>query len=229
VLLQRQPSRVKPRLDVPGALLVSSAVFCLVYGLSNAATHHWATPSTYGFLAAGVALGAGFAAWQGRAANPLLPPRVVLDRNRGGAYLSMLIGAAGLFGTFLFLTYYLQQTLGYSPLVTGFAFLPISGGLVVASNLSTIALMPRVGPKPLIAPGMLAAAGGTAWLAQLGPHTGYTTGVLGPLILAGIGLGMVIAPRSTPAPSAWPRRTRESHPRLSLWARCSAARSAPRC
>ncbi len=194
VLLKRQPSPVKPRLDVPGALLVSGAVFCLVYGCSNAATHHWATPSTYGFLAAGVALGAGFAAWQGRAAHPLLPPRVVLDRNRGGAYLSMLIGTAGLFGTFLFLTYYLQQTLGYSPLVTGVAFLPMSGGLIVAANLSTIVLMPRVGPKPLIGFGMLAAAGGAAWLAQLGPHTGYTTGVLGPLILAGIGLGMVIAP-----------------------------------
>jgi hypothetical protein len=78
--------------------------------------------------------------------------------------------------------------------VTGVAFLPISGGLVVASNLSTIVLMPRVGPKPLIAFGMLAASGGTAWLAQLSPHTGYATGVLGPLILAGTGLGMVIAP-----------------------------------
>jgi EmrB/QacA subfamily drug resistance transporter len=194
LLLKRQPSGVKPRLDVPGALLVSSAVFCLVYGFSNAAAHHWATPSTYGFLAAGVVLGVGFAAWQGRAANPLLPPRVVLDRNRGGAYLSMFIGTAGLFGTLLFLTYYLQQTLGYSPLVTGVAFLPMSGGLIVMANLSTIVLMPRFGPKPLIASGMLAASGGTAWLAQLGPHTGYTTGVLGPLILAGIGLGVVIAP-----------------------------------
>jgi hypothetical protein len=94
----------------------------------------------------------------------------------------------------LFLTYYLQQTLAYSPLVTGFAFLPMSGGLIVMANLSTIVLMPRFGPKPLVAFGMLAASGGAAWLAQLGPHTGYTTGVLGPLILVGIGLGMVIAP-----------------------------------
>jgi hypothetical protein len=122
VLLKRQPSPVKPRLDVPGVLLVSSALFCLVYGFSNAATHHWATPSTCGFLAASVALGVAFALWQGRAAHPLLPPRVVLDRNRGGAYLSMLIASVGLFGVFLFLTYYLQQTLGYSPLVTGVAF-----------------------------------------------------------------------------------------------------------
>jgi hypothetical protein len=194
LLLARQPSPVKPRLDIPGALLVSSAVFCLVYGFSNAATHTWATPSTYGFLAAGLVLGVAFAAWQGRAAHPLLPPRVVLDRNRGGAYLSVFIGTAGLFGIFLFLTYYLQQTLGYSPLVTGVAFLPISGGLVVMANLSTIVLMPRFGPKPLVASGMLAASGGAAWLAQLGPHTAYATGVLGPLILAGIGMGMVIAP-----------------------------------
>jgi hypothetical protein len=161
---------------------------------SNAASHTWATPSTYGFLAAGGVLLAVFAAWQGRAAHPLLPPRVVLDRNRGGAYLSMLIAAAGLFGIFLFLTYYLQQTLGYSPLVTGVAFLPLSGGLVVSSNLSTIVLMPRVVPKPLVASGMAAVAGGAVWLALLGPHTGYATGELGPLILAGIGLGMVIAP-----------------------------------
>src|SRR5216117_931541 len=94
LLLQRQPSRIRPRLDVPGALLVSGAVFCLVYGFSNAATHSWHALSTYGFLAAGVALGVAFAAWQVRAAHPLLPPRVVLDRNRGGAYLSMLIGTA---------------------------------------------------------------------------------------------------------------------------------------
>ncbi len=194
VLLPRQPSPVKPRLDVPGVLLVSSGVFCLVYGFSNAATHGWAAPSIYGFLAAGVALGAGFAAWQGQAPHPLLPLRVVLDRNRGGAYASMLLGTAGLFGIFLFLTYYLQQTLGYSPLVTGVAFLPMSAGLILAANLSTITLMPRFGPRPLIAAGMLAAAAGTAWLAQLGPHTGYPTGVLGPLLLAGAGVGLVIAP-----------------------------------
>ncbi len=194
LLLQRQPSQSKPRLDIPGVLLVSGAVFCLVYGFSNAATHSWATPSTYGFLAAGVALGVAFALWQGQAAHPLLPPRVVLDRNRGGAYLSMLIASAGLFGIFLFLTYYLQQTLSYSPLVTGVAFLPLSVGLILASNLSTTVLMPRVGPRPLVASGLLAAAGAMVWLAQLGPHTVYAAGVLGPTILAGIGVGLVIAP-----------------------------------
>ena len=98
MLLERHPSRVKPQLDIPGVLLVSSGLFCLVYGFSNAATHSWHTPSTYGFLIAGVALLAVFAFWQTRAPNPLLPPRVVLDRNRGGAYLSMLIASAAMFG-----------------------------------------------------------------------------------------------------------------------------------
>jgi len=194
LLLQRQRPQGRPGLDVPGVLLVSGAVFCLVYGFSNAAAHSWGTPSTYGFIAAGVIALAVFAAWQGRAAHPLLPPRVVLDRNRGGAYLSMLVVGAGLFGIFLFLSYYLQETLGYSPLITGVAFLPFSAGSAVASNLATIVLMPRVGPRPLIVCGMLAAAGAAAWLAQLGPHTGYGAGVVGPLILAAAGLGMVIAP-----------------------------------
>jgi len=194
ILLTRQSSQVKPKLDIPGVLLVSGALFCLVYGFSNAATHNWHTPSTWGFLAAGVVLLVLFATWQTRAANPLLPPRIVLDRNRGGAYASMLIASSGMFGVFLFLTYYLQQTLAYSPVVTGFAILPIAGGIAIAANLSTIVLMPRIGPKPLVATGFVVAAGAMTWFAQLGLHTGYVDGVLGPIILTGAGLGMVIAP-----------------------------------
>ena len=194
LLLQRQPSQGKPRLDIPGVLLASGGVFGLVYGFSNAGSHGWGASSTYGFLAAGVVLLAAFAGWEGRTSHPLLPPRVVLDRDRGGAYVSMLIAGAGLFGTFFFLTYYLQQTLGYSPLVTGVAFLPISAGSAITSNVATIVLLPRFGPRPLVAPGMLGAAGAMAWLAQLGPHTGYAVGVLGPLILAAVGMGLVIAP-----------------------------------
>jgi EmrB/QacA subfamily drug resistance transporter len=194
VLMERRPSPVKPKLDFPGVVMVSAAVFCLVYGFSNAATHNWHTPSTWGFLIAGVALLAGFAYWIGRSSHPLLPPRVVLNRNRGGAYASMLIASAGMFATFLFLTYYLQETLGYSPVVTGFAFLPIVGGIAIAANLSTIVLMPRVGPKPLVPTGMLIGAGAMVWFAQLGTHTSYVAGVLGPIIMTGVGLGMVIAP-----------------------------------
>ena len=92
---------------------------------------------------------------------------MILDRDRGGAYVATFIAGAGLFGTFFFLTYYLQQTLGYSPLVTGVAFLPISAGSAITSNLATIVLMPRFGPRPLVASGMLTAAGAMVWLAQL--------------------------------------------------------------
>src|SRR5579875_2839598 len=138
------------RLDVVGTLLVSGSMFCLVYGFSNAATYSWHTPSTWGFLAAGVVLLVGFAAWQFRAAHPLLPPRVVLDRNRGGAYLAILVVGASMFGLFLFLTYYLQTILGYSPVITGVAFLPAIGMVMIFAQISNIVLMPRVGPKPLV-------------------------------------------------------------------------------
>jgi EmrB/QacA subfamily drug resistance transporter len=194
LFLEEQRSASKPKLDVPGVVLVSSAVFCLVYGCSNAASHKWGTPSTFGFLTAGAVLFALFGLWQVRAAHPLLPPSVVLDRNRGGAYLAMFIAGIGVFGTLFFLTYYMQETLKFSPLVTGVAFLPISVGSAVVSNLSTIVLMPRFGPKPLVGCGMLTASGAMVWLAQLGPHTGYTAGLLGPLILVAVGMGMVISP-----------------------------------
>src|SRR5579859_5406655 len=194
LLKKRQPAATRPRLDLPGVALVSASMFCLVYGFSNAATHNWHTPSTYGFLAAGVALLAVFALWQTRAANPLLPPRVVLDRNRGGAYLAVLIVGAGMFGIFLFLTYYLQQTLHYSPVITGVAFLPMIGLIVVSANLSNIVLMPRLGPKPLVALGMLLAAVAMVWLTRIGPHSTYAGAVLGPLLVTGLGFGFTIAP-----------------------------------
>jgi EmrB/QacA subfamily drug resistance transporter len=193
-LLRNQVSRGPSRLDLPGAALVSASMFCLVYGFSNAAAHSWHTPSTYGFLAAGVALLGAFAFWQTRAASPLLPPRVVLDRNRGGAYLAVLITGAGMFGIFLFLIYYLQQTLGYSQVVSGVAFLPLIAMVVLSANLSNVVLLPRLGPKPLVPAGMLLAAGGLVWLTRIGVHSGYASAVLGPLMLAGLGFGFTIAP-----------------------------------
>ena len=193
-LLRRQAPRGRSRLDLPGVALVSASMFCLVYGFSNAATRNWHTPSTYGFLAAGVALLATFAWWQARAAGPLLPPRVVLDRNRGAAYLAVLIVGAGMFGIFLFLIYYMQQTLGYSPVVSGVAFLPMIAMVVVAANLSNVVLLPRLGPKPLVTAGMLLAAGSMVWLTRIGLHSDYASAVLGPLMAAGLGFGFTIAP-----------------------------------
>src|SRR5215471_2439263 len=194
LLLRRQPAPGKPKLDLPGAALVSSGMFCIVYGFSNAALHSWHTPSTWGFLAAGVVLLAGFAWRQARAPEPLLPPRIVLDRNRGGAYLTMLIAATGIFGIFLFLTYYMQQTLGFSPVVSGVAFLPMVACLMASSAASNIALMPRTGPRPLAPTGMLLAAGGLAWLTRIGVHSSYATAVLPALLIMGAGLGLVFAP-----------------------------------
>jgi EmrB/QacA subfamily drug resistance transporter len=194
LLLRHQRARSRSRLDLPGAALVSAAMFCLVYGFSNAASHGWHAPSTYGFLAAGGALLAAFAAWQARAASPLLPPRVVLNRNRGAAYLAVLITGAGMFGIFLFLTYYLQQTLHYSPLVSGAAFLPMIAMVVVSANLSNVVLLPRLGPKPLVAAGMLLAAASLVWLTRIGVHSSYASAVLGPLMVTGLGFGFTIAP-----------------------------------
>jgi EmrB/QacA subfamily drug resistance transporter len=194
LLRRREPSTDRPRLDIPGVLTVSGGMFCIVYGFSNAATHNWHTPSTWGFLAAGVVLLAIFGWWQTRAPAPLLPPRVVLDRNRGAAYLSILIAGSGMFGIFLFLTYYLQVTLGYSPVITGVAFLPMIALVMVSANLATIVLMPRFGPRPLVTLGMLVAALGMVWLTRIGVHSGYAADVLPPLLVTGAGLGNVIAP-----------------------------------
>jgi MFS family permease len=192
LFLKRQP-KTGARLDVPGVLLVSAGMFCLVYGFSNAARHSWSTPSTYGFLVVGVALLGVFAFWMSRAKFPLLPPRVVLDRNRGAAYLGILIVGAGMFGIFLFLTYYLQDTLNYSPVITGVAFLPMIAGVATASNLSNIVLMPRIGPKPIVSTGLVLAAAGMAWLTRIGPHSGYATDILGPIIVTGLGMGLMFS------------------------------------
>jgi predicted MFS family arabinose efflux permease len=169
-------------------------MFCIVYGFSNAATHSWHTASTWGFLGAGVLLLASFAWWETRAPAPLLPLRVVLDRSRGGSYLAILIAGSGMFGLFLFLTYYLQVTLHYSPVVTGVAFLPMIGCIMISANVATIVLMPRFGPKPLVAIGMLIAAAGMVWLTRIGLHSSYVTAVLLPTMIIGLGLGQIIAP-----------------------------------
>ena len=137
----------RPKLDIPGTILVSGGLFGLVYGFSNAETDGWDSPLTWGMLAAAAVLLVAFVLWQRRAAHPLLPLSIVLDRNRGAAYLSVMIAGAGMFGIFLFVTYYLQATLGYSPIQTGLAFLPMIAMLVLAAQLGTNLFVPRFGPK----------------------------------------------------------------------------------
>ena len=193
LLLGRQPKTPGARLDVPGVALVSGGMFCLVYGFSNAATHGWRVPSTAGFLTAGAALLIVFALWQSRAAQPLLPPRVVADRNRGGAYLTMLIAGVGIFGIFLFLIYYMQVSLGYSPVISGVAMLPMVALIGVMANVGNIVLMPRLGPKPLVIVGLLCNAAGMAWLTRIGLHSGYAPALLGPLMVNGAGMGLAFS------------------------------------
>lgn len=187
------PQGPRTRLDIPGVVLVSSAMFCIVYGFSNAANEDWSTPETWGFLVAGVVLLLGFAGWQARAEHPLLPPRVVLDRNRGGAYLTMLLVGAGVFGFFLFLIYYMQTTLDYSAITSGVALLPMVVLTAVAVNVGNIKIMPKYGPKPLVIAGLTLNALGTAWLTNVEVGSGYATALLGPILIIGFGMGFIFA------------------------------------
>ncbi|MEL3950175.1 MULTISPECIES: MFS transporter [Streptomyces] len=191
----------RPKLDVPGTLLVSAGLFCIVYGFANAETHDWGDPLTWGFLIIGVVLVTAFAWWQTRAAHPLLPLRVVLDRDRGASFLAMFISGAGMFGVFLFLTYYMQQILGYTPVKTGLAFIPMVVVMVVISVLTTNVLVPRFGPKPVVPLGMLLSAGGMVWLTTLDTSSGYALHVLPPLLVFGLGLGLIFAPAMSMATS----------------------------
>ncbi|MET9793652.1 DHA2 family efflux MFS transporter permease subunit [Streptomyces canus] len=195
VLLLQSSGRDKSvKIDVPGAVLVTGGLFCLVYGFSNAEHHDWSSPQTWGFLIAGAVLLAAFSWWQTRSAHPLLPLRILLDRNRGASFVSILIVGAGMFGVFLFLTYYLQQSLGYTPVKTGLAFMPMIVALMLATTLATSRLIPRFGPKPVVPLGMGAGAAGMIWLTALDLNSSYTTHVMPPLIVAGLGLGLVMAP-----------------------------------
>jgi EmrB/QacA subfamily drug resistance transporter len=190
VLIGRSVPAERPKLDILGAVLVSAGLFGVVYGFANAETHHWGNWMTWGFLAAGGVLLVAFFLWQTRAKHPVLPLRVLADRDRAAALSTILISSAGMFGVFLFLTYYLQATLGYSPVKNGVAFLPMVGALMVCAQLSTNLLVPKIGPKIVVPAGLLVAAGGMVWLTRLDLHSSYAAHVLGPLLLLGAGLGM---------------------------------------
>ncbi|WBO62289.1 MFS transporter [Streptomyces camelliae] len=192
LLLSNHRDAAGAKLDVPGTVLVAAGLFALVYGFSNAETHDWGSPLTWGFLIAGGLLLAAFAWWQTRTAHPLLPLRILLDRNRAASYLAVLISGAGMFGVFLFLTYYLQLNLGFSPTKTGVAFLPMVGALMVTAQAGSTMLLPRIGPKAVIPLGFAIAAAGMAWLTGIGLGAHYASAVLPQLIVIGVGLGLVM-------------------------------------
>jgi EmrB/QacA subfamily drug resistance transporter len=182
----------RPKLDVPGTLLVSGALFFLVYGFSNAYTDGWGAADSWGMLIASGVLLIAFVLWLRRAPHPLLHLSVILDRNRGAAYSSILLSAIGMFAIFLFVTYYLQTTLHYTPIQTGISFLPMIGMLVIAAQLGTNLLVPRFGPKILVPIGMLMAAGGMVWLTNLGVDSTYAANLLPPLMILGFGMGTIM-------------------------------------
>jgi EmrB/QacA subfamily drug resistance transporter len=192
-----------PRMDWTGAVLACAGLFLIVFGFSHAETAGWTAPLTLGSLILGAVLLTAFVAAEQRSSHPLLPLRVILDRTRGGSYVAVGITGVSLFGIFLFLTFYMQQVKGYSPLTTGLLFLPLVGGILVASALYSA--LPQVGPRPLVTAGMLLGAGGTAYLAQLTVTSSYLTGVLPALTIMGLGFGLIFASGVNSATAGVPR------------------------
>src|SRR5882762_7194315 len=152
-LLANQPRDTKVYLDPAGTILVVAGLVGVVYGLSEAEIKGWGAPTTIALLAGGVVLLAAFVLVERRVPHPLLPLRTVLNRFRGGSYLAIGLSAVGLFGVFLFLTYYLQLVLRYSPVATGLAFLPMIAALIATSTTVSAVLLPRFGPRTLIPAG----------------------------------------------------------------------------
>ncbi|WP_298461113.1 MFS transporter [uncultured Cellulomonas sp.] len=183
----------RPHLDLPGVLTATTGLVAVVYGFSNAETNGWDHPLTAVCLTAGVLLIAAFVLVQRRVAHPLLPLRVVLDRDRGGSFLAMALVSVGMFGLFLFLTYYLQLTLGFSSLQTGFAFLPMSAAIMGTATGVGARLLPRVGPQVLITAGGATGALGMVLLSRIQVDSSYAAVVLPGLVVLGIGLGLIFS------------------------------------
>src|SRR6266851_4908393 len=195
-----------PRMDWPGAVLACTGLFLIVFGFSHAETAGWTAALTIGSLVLGVVLLAAFVLAERRGSHPLLPLRVILDRTRGGSYVAVGISGIAIFGTFLFLTYYLQLIKGYSPVTSGLAFLPMIGCILLSSNVSSIVTLPRLGPRVLITTGMLLGAGAMTYLTQLTVTSSYAGGVLPALLILGLGFGMIFAPAINTATAGVPRR-----------------------
>ncbi|MSW59706.1 MAG: DHA2 family efflux MFS transporter permease subunit [Actinobacteria bacterium] len=182
--------------DLPGVFTASAGLFALVYGFNEAASKGWSSGITLSFLGVAAILLIAFVMIESKVANPLMPMRVITERNRGGSYLGSLVVGAGLFSMFLFLGLYLQTVLGYTPLRSGFAFLPFTAGIIVFAGVAS-QLLPKVGPKPLMVPGLVAAAVGLLLLTRITPETSYVTHVLPSLLIMSSGMALVFIPLST--------------------------------
>ena len=195
-----ESTRQRGRFDLPGAITGTGGVALLVYGLSNASTDqsgvsHWGDTRVIVSLVAAAVLLVTFALIEWRSRHPLMPLRVLADRNRSGAYLAMLALATAMFGIFFFLTIFLQNVLGYSPVKAGLAALPFAAVIVVMSGIVS-QLIARIGARPLMLAGAAITAGGMYWFSHISVHTTYASGLLGPMLVTSAGLGMLFVPLS---------------------------------
>jgi EmrB/QacA subfamily drug resistance transporter len=194
VIREPEGGRNRSPLDVPGVILSTLGLVSLVYGFTRAESHGWGDGMTVGmFVASGVLLLA-FVLVEAKVKAPLLPLRVITERNRGGVYLSLGLAVISMFGLFLFLTYYLQIVKGYSPVKTGFAFLPMIVGMITGSTQIGTRLMTRVAPRLLMGPGFLVAALGMLLLTQMEIGSSYAALLLPAMLLLGLGMGTAFMP-----------------------------------
>lgn len=195
-MIIREPAggRNRAPLDIPGVLLSTTGLVALVYGFTRAESAGWSDGLTVGMFIASVVLLGAFVLVESRTKNPLLPLRVLLERNRGGVYLSLGLAVIAMFGLFLFLTYYLQVVKGFSPVTTGFAFLPMIVGMIAGSTQIGARLMTRVPPRLLMGPGFMVAASGMLLLTQLEVGSSYPALILPAQLLLGLGMGTAFMP-----------------------------------
>jgi predicted MFS family arabinose efflux permease len=186
---QRQPGRF----DIVGALASTAGMTALVYGFIQAASNGWGDARAIVAFVAAVGLLAGFLVNESRVRQPITPLRLFADRGRSGSYITRLLLVAGMFGMFYFLTQFVQEILGFSPLLAGISFLPMTGALFLVSRLSP-RLLTRFGARTLMIAGLVPALAGMAWLSRISPGTGYAAGVLGPMLLLGAGMGVAFVP-----------------------------------
>jgi predicted MFS family arabinose efflux permease len=172
----------------------SVGLFALVFGFSNAETHGWGATATLVGLVASPLLLTAFVLIERRVEHPVMPLHIVWDRARGGSYAALLVTGAGIFAVFLFLTYFLQQNLAFSPLKTGLAFLPLTVVLVITSTTVQTRVIARTGVKPLVLLGMALGVIAMVLFAQITPGSGYWSAVLPGLLITGVGMGCIFAP-----------------------------------
>ncbi len=186
------------RYDIPGVIIATAGLVSLVYGFTKATVDGWGAPTTVGFLVAAVVLLTTFVVIEQRTTNPLLPMWIVVDWNRGCAFLLRFLAAMAMFGLFLFLTFDLQNTLHYSPLVTGVAFVPFAVANVMGAA-SASKILPIAGPRVVLVGGMLACALACGWLTQIEVGSSFTTYILPAEIVIGFGFGLAFVPMSSTA------------------------------